>query len=111
MDYIILIKKSKILIIFKIIQNKHIFEIFNFFILFMNKANKDNKHLKDEGYKERRRAFLTREPRESEVLKEQFEAFCAEGMHGEMSRFYYSVNERDPHKTYKELLCRRSRSS
>ena len=39
MDYIILIKKSKILIIFKIIQNKHIFEIFNFFILFMNKED------------------------------------------------------------------------
>lgn len=73
-------------------------------IVLFTSRNKDNKHLKDEGYKERRRAFLTREPRESEVLKEQFETFCAEGIYGEMSRFYYSVNERDPHKTYKELL-------
>lgn len=73
-------------------------------IVLFTSRNKDNKHLKDSGYKERRKAFLTHEPRESEKLKRQFEAFCAEGISGEMSRFYYSVNERDPHKTYKEFL-------
>lgn len=72
-------------------------------VLFISR-NKDNKHLKDLGYKERRKAFLTHEPRESKELKKQFEDFCAEGISGEMSRFYYSVNERDPHKTYKEFL-------
>ena len=73
-------------------------------VVLFTSRNKDNKHLKELGYKERRKAFLTREPMESEILKKEFKTFCDAGMQGEMSRFYYSVNERDQHKTYKEFL-------
>lgn len=64
-------------------------------VLFISR-NKDN--IRENGYvknfKERRRAFITDEPFDSERLKKRFNDFVEEGVAGETSRFYYSVNAR-----------------
>lgn len=64
-------------------------------VLFVSR-NKDNDRSgrKIEGFKERRRAFITDEPFDSERLKKKFNDFVEEGVAGETSRFYYSVNAR-----------------
>lgn len=64
-------------------------------VLFVSR-NKDNDRggRKIENFKERRRAFITDEPFDSERLKKKFNDFVEEGVAGETSRFYYSVNAR-----------------
>lgn len=64
-------------------------------VLFVSR-NKDNNRegYKIENFKERRRAFITDEPFDSERLKKKFNDFVEEGVEGETSRFYYSVNAR-----------------
>lgn len=64
--------------------------------------NKDNKHF--EHHSERRHAFITKEPMDSGYLMQKFNQFVQEGLSGEVSRFYYSVNDRDEEAVYKELL-------
>lgn len=64
--------------------------------------NKDNKGLTD--YKERREAFLTSYDENDEKLLAKFEAFISDGISGEFSRFYLSVNKRDNAKTHRALL-------
>lgn len=67
-------------------------------VLFVSR-NKDNKDL--ENFSERRKAFTT--TRTYEEMKHQFEAFVQEGLEGEMSRMYVSVNPRSNSKTFKAL--------
>lgn len=67
-------------------------------VLFVSR-NKDNKDL--ENFSERRKAFNT--TRTYEEMKHQFEAFVQEGLEGEMSRMYVSVNPRSNSKTFKAL--------
>lgn len=62
--------------------------------------NKDNKDL--EGFHERRRSFLAYG--NSKNLDAKFNEFVSEGVKGEISRFYMSVNERDPDKVRKQLI-------
>lgn len=64
-------------------------------VLFVSR-NKDNDRdgRKIENFKERRRAFITDEPFDSAHLKKKFREFVEEGVTGETSRFYYSVNAR-----------------
>lgn len=64
--------------------------------------NKDNNHI--ENFKERRKSFITHEPFNSEILNEKFKDFANKGVCGEISRMYYSVNERDGEKIYRTLL-------
>ena len=68
-------------------------------VLFVSR-NKDNKNLSN--FKERRRSFITHKT--IEELEEDFSAFVGEGVIGEFCRMYYSVNERDGDKIYKELM-------
>lgn len=70
-------------------------------VLFVSRK-KDNKEI--EGFKERRMAFLTHEPSDSAKLNIQFDNFVSEGLQGEMSRMYYSINSRNEQKVHKELL-------
>ena len=64
--------------------------------------NKDNKGVNE--FKERRQAFLTDLDINDPNLVQKFNDFCKQGEYGELSRMYYSVNERDAEKIYKELL-------
>lgn len=68
-------------------------------VLFKSR-NKDNKGLK--GFKERKKIFFTEG--EPEFLVDKFNDFVAEGVPGELSRFYYSVNPRDVEKTNIALI-------
>ena len=70
-------------------------------VLFVSR-NKDNEHI--ENFKERRKAFITHEPMSSENLNKEFKAFVKNGVNGEFSRMYYSINERDGEKIYHTLL-------
>lgn len=73
----------------------------NVFAVQFVSRNKDNKDI--EGFVQRHNVFLTREPQDSTKLMEKFKEFCAKGVPGETSRFYYSVNARDEEVT-KRLL-------
>lgn len=64
--------------------------------------NKDNKDI--EGFKERRKAFITKN--DNDRLKEKFEYFVSEGVEGETSRLYVSVNARDEGKIRKALIIK-----
>ncbi len=64
--------------------------------------NKDNRDIKD--FIPRKRSFLTREPQDSENIQKAFDAFCAKGLPGEISRCYYSVNSRDETKLHQSLM-------
>lgn len=68
-------------------------------VLFVSR-NKDNKHLDD--FKRRIKVSLSDKP--TEELMEAFDNFVNGGVHGELSRFYISVNARDKEKTRKALL-------
>lgn len=70
-------------------------------VLFVSR-NKDNFNFPE--FKERRKAFITELPADSEILQHEFEAFVNAGEVGERSRMYYSVNARDMKKTYTDLL-------
>ena len=70
-------------------------------VLFVSR-NKDNKHIPN--YVERRDSFITREPFDSSRLKAKFTNFVNEGLPGELSRMYYSVNSRKEENVYTDLL-------
>lgn len=70
-------------------------------VLFISR-NKDNSSL--ENYVERRKSFITKEAFDSDKIKKEFMNFVNRGLEGEMSRLYFSVNERDESKIYKSLL-------
>ena len=71
------------------------------YVMLYVSRNKDNKDVPD--FKERRKAFIcTEEKREYYI--EQFQHFVNEGVTGEMSRLYVSVNKRDMNVVHKQLL-------
>ena len=63
--------------------------------------NKDNKEITN--FKERRKAFICSEEKLS-YYKKQFYNFADEGVVGEMSRLYISVNKRDMSIIRKQLI-------
>lgn len=69
-------------------------------VAFFVSRNKDNKHI--EGFKERKLPFLTSKTKSE--LMDRFRTFVQEGVQGELSRFYISVNTRSHEKTYRALL-------
>lgn len=79
---------------FKVEESKDLYVV-----LFISR-NKDNKDV--ENFKERRKSFIT--TKSPEELVRTFEHFVKDGVDGEMSRFYYSVNARDANKVRKQLL-------
>lgn len=70
-------------------------------VLFVSRP-KDNVGIVN--FKERRQSFITKESVDSDVLKSKFIDFMNNGVDGEMSRMYISVNTRDTDKVYKALL-------
>lgn len=72
----------------------------NYYIILFKSRNKDNKHL--EGFKERSKTFLSDKPVEELITK--FKQFAEEGIEGELSRFYRSVNSRDIKKANTKLV-------
>lgn len=62
--------------------------------------NKDNRLI--DGFKERRKAFLS--TKTADELMPAFDEFVNEGLDGETSRFYMSVNPRDLEKAKKKLI-------
>lgn len=79
------------------------------FTVVLNSRNKDNKGVKD--FRERKKVFLVREfePYMGEIeeefnMYEEFERFVQEGVEGEMSRLYISVNSRNEKKIQRDLF-------
>lgn len=70
-------------------------------VLFVSR-NKDNKDVKD--FEERRTSFITNQLMFSEYLDTKFDTFVQQGVPGEMSRMYYSVNARNLKKIHNQLL-------
>ena len=70
-------------------------------VLFVSR-NKDNKDVKD--FEERRTSFITNQLMNFGYLATKFNTFVQQGVSGETSRMYYSVNARDHEKIHNQLL-------
>lgn len=70
-------------------------------VLFISRK-KDNKDISD--FKERRESFITTMDKYDTRLISKFKSFCECGLDGEICRYYYSVNARDPELIRKELM-------
>ena len=70
-------------------------------VILFKSRNKDNKEVK--GFKERVHVFLTDKEDISE-LSPAFDKFVLDGVAGEMSRFYVSINSRNPEIIKKILI-------
>lgn len=68
-------------------------------VVVFTSRNKDNKHL--DHFKERTKSFVTK--KSVIELRKSFISFVREGIAGEMSRFYASINDRSNEKTLKAL--------
>ena len=68
-------------------------------VVVFTSRNKDNKHL--DSFKERTKSFVTR--KSVAELEKSFVSFVKEGLSGEMSRFYISINDRSNERTLKAL--------
>lgn len=74
------------------------------YLYLLRSRNKDNKGI--ENFKQRTKPILAyREEDEEKVLKE-FEKFAEEGVEGETSRLYRSVNARNEEKVREEIIIR-----
>ena len=71
-------------------------------VVLFTSRNKDNKNV--EHFKQRRKAFLTTRSMNDPILINEFIHFAQQGVTGEESRMYYSVNARDPKKINKALV-------
>ena len=75
------------------------------YAVFFTARNKDNRDI--EGFHQRKRSFLYHIPEEGgipDVIERRFRQFEDEGLPGELSRMYISVNPRDPKKIKKNLM-------
>ena len=68
-------------------------------VIFISR-NKDNKHLPN--YKQRKETFAS--DKSLDELKLKFDRFVEQGQPGELSRFYYGVNDRSNRKAVAELI-------
>lgn len=68
----------------------------------MVSRNKDNKGVL--GFKQRTKAYLCYESEEAKIM-EKFDRFVSDGVRGEKSRLYKSVNARNEEKTKKAFFC------
>ena len=75
----------------------------NLYVYMFRSRNKDNKEIK--GFKERCKTIVSYRENEDKV-RESFEKFAAEGLPGEKTRLYRSVNSRNEEKVREELIIR-----
>lgn len=73
------------------------------YLYLLHSRNKDNKDI--ENFKQRTKPILAYEEDEEKILKE-FEKFAEEGVEGEASRLYRSVNARNEEKVREEIIIR-----
>lgn len=70
-------------------------------VIFVSR-NKDNNNV--ENFKQRKESFLTNKTLDDETIVRRFNNFVNDGVDGEMSRLYVSVNARDKVKSQKALM-------
>lgn len=75
----------------------------NLYVYLMCSRNKDNKDIPN--FKERAKTILEYKENEDKVI-EAFKSFAAEGLPGEQTRLYRSVNSRNEEKIREELIIR-----
>lgn len=75
----------------------------NLYVYLMRSRNKDNKYVPN--FKERAETILEYRENEDKVI-EDFKSFAAEGVPGEQTRLYRSVNSRNEEKIREELVIR-----
>ena len=85
----------KIFVEVKIMSNLHVYQFCS--------RNKDNKDVLN--FKKRIKTFLEYKENEDKIV-EAFKKFAAEGVPGEQTRLYRSVNSRDEEKIREELIIR-----
>lgn len=73
------------------------------YVYFFCSRNKDNKEVF--GFKKRSKTILAYEEDEDKIIKD-FKKFVAEGVPGESSRMYRSVNSRNEEKIREEVIIR-----
>lgn len=71
-------------------------------VVLMISRNKDNKELIEKGFKQRRKAFFC--SKNMDKINAEFDQFVREGMEGEFSRLYITLNARDVNKVKKDFL-------
>ena len=74
----------------------------NLKVVLFTSRNKDNKNL--EHFKKRSKTFLTTKDKDDKTLIDKFENWSEQGLSGETSRFYISVNSRDSDKINKAFI-------
>lgn len=75
----------------------------NLYVYMFRSRNKDNKEI--EGFKERAKTIVEYQENEDKV-RVAFDKFAAEGLPGEKTRLYRSVNSRNEEKIREELIIR-----
>lgn len=75
----------------------------NLYVYLMRSRNKDNKDIPN--FKERDKTILEYKENEDKVI-EAFKSFVANGLPGEQTRLYRSVNSRNEEKIREELVIR-----
>lgn len=75
----------------------------NLYVYLMRSRNKDNKDIPN--FKERVETILEYKENEDKII-EKFKNFAAEGVPGEQTRLYRSVNSRNEEKIREELIIR-----
>lgn len=75
----------------------------NLYVYLIRSRNKDNKDISN--FKERAKTILEYKENEDRVIKE-FHRFAADGVPGEQTRLYRSVNSRNEEKIREELIIR-----
>lgn len=73
------------------------------YVYLIRSRNKDNKDIPS--FKERAKTILEYKENEDRVIKE-FHKFAADGVPGEQTRLYWSVNSRNEEKIREELIIR-----
>ena len=74
----------------------------NLKVVLFTSRNKDNKDVP--GFKQRSKTFLTTKDKDDKTLIDEFENWSEQGLSGETSRFYISVNSRDSDKINKAFI-------
>ena len=72
------------------------------YVYLIRSRNKDNKDVP--GFKQRSKTFLTTKDKDDKTLIDEFENWSYQGLYGETSRFYISVNSRDSDKINKAFI-------
>lgn len=73
------------------------------YIVMFSSRNKDNKGLTN--YKPRNYCFFTASTEKTETLNKRFQQFAAQGVKGELSRCYISVNSRNMDRVRRKLIA------